>query len=261
MYGICGSVKPVIVARMKTVAGHSWWRKIHRNYKVRRNRPKMWLVPEADTGYIKVTKVASTSIELALTTHLHCQIGGHPESEISRKTIREYSNRYSIHFSPSALRKNKPGFLFAFVRNPLDRLHSSYMNKVVDVRAKGEEHNIFWNHDITLDMSFPDFVRRVADIPDHAIDRHLRSQHTCIADEKGLVTDYIGKFEQLSNDWVSIADRLGLPRIPHQNPSSRDTKKPWDLETARIAASRYARDIELLGYQEEVDKLLASLAP
>lgn len=216
----------------------------------------MWLIPEANTGYIKVTKVASTSIEHALTTHLHCRIAGNPESQVDRTCIKVYSDRYTTHFSPAELRRNKPDFLFGFVRNPLDRLHSSYVNKILDVREH-RGHNIFWNHDITLDMPFEDFVRRVAEIPDDRIDRHLRSQHTCLADSQELITDYIGKFEQLSADWEPIARRLGMPLIPHQNRSSRDTASyPYDPETARIAADRYQRDIELLGYSADIERII-----
>ena len=48
-----------------------------RNYKVARHRPKIWRLPNPDIGYIKITKVASTSVELTLARHLHkAQTGG-----------------------------------------------------------------------------------------------------------------------------------------------------------------------------------------
>ncbi len=77
--------------------------------------------------------------------------------------------------------------MFAFVRNPLDRLHSSYADKILDVRNAGGTKNIFWNLGITLDMDFETFVERIAEIPDEKIDRHLRAQSSFLCHEGKVV--------------------------------------------------------------------------
>jgi hypothetical protein len=242
----------------------SWWRKLHRNYKVRRYRPKVWILPELDIGYIKVTKVASTSIELALTTWLHRQ--NQPgsesagESKPDRELVKHYSAQYSHHFDPATFSRNRPAFVFAFVRNPLDRLHSSYVNKIVDVRSAGEKHNIFWNHGISLDMSFDDFVRRVTEIPNRALDRHLRSQSSCLYHGRTALADSVGHIEDLETGWHIIAERFNLPGIPHQNRSTRkEGASPYSRETALLAADKYREDIENFDYAHEIEALIQSL--
>lgn len=240
---------------------HTWWRRLHRNYKVRRYRPKMWVLPSLDLGYIKVTKVASTSIELALATWLHRAEHGDDAATPDREAVKAYSARYSHHFNPADLLSGqRPGYIFAFVRNPLERLHSSYVNKIVDVRDRGEAHNIFWNHGITLDMSFDEFVNRVAAIPDDRIDRHLRSQTSCLYAGKTCLADQVDKIESLEQAWRDISNRFGLPDIPHQNRSTRAVdRSPFSGKTARIAAERYRADIENFNYEPEIAALLEQL--
>lgn len=224
--------------------------------------PKIWVLDNPDIGYVKITKVASSSAELALTKYLYCQVEGGDEADIDKKLIRRYADRYAVHLDPRHFTGSKrPGFVFSFVRNPLDRLHSSYINKIVDVRDRGEDHNIFWNHDITLDMQFDEFVRRIIEIPDAKIDRHLRSQASCLWDGSQLITDFVGKFECMADDWAIVADQFGLPKIPHKNKSSKsEAPTPYDKVTARLVAERYRQDIELFQYGDEVDAFISRLS-
>lgn len=236
-------------------------RKIHRNYKVARHLPKIWILPSPDIGYVKITKVASTSVEYALSQYIHNHIDGGDKCSLDEKQIRQYSNQYATHLDPRSFPKGKrPAFVFTFVRNPLDRLLSSYMNKIVDVRNSGEYHNIFWNHDITLNMSFDEFVERIVDIPDSKIDRHLRSQASCLWDGESLIADFVGKFENMSEDWKSIADQFGLPPMPHENSSTNaELENLYSVKTAKIVAERFQQDIDLFSYGNEIDQFIESL--
>ncbi|MEH6557728.1 MAG: sulfotransferase family 2 domain-containing protein [Oceanicoccus sp.] len=236
-------------------------RKIHRNYKVARTLPKIWRLASPDIGYIKITKVASSSVELMLTKHLHCTLNGNDEADIDKKLIRRYADEYAIHINPYDFSGGKrPEFVFSFVRNPLDRLHSSYINKIVDQRETGKRHNIFWNHGITLDMPFDEFVRCMMRTPDHKIDRHLRSQASCLWDGQKIIADFVGKFENMEEDWKFIAEKFGLPELAHQNRSSKsESKSPYTQETAMLVAERYKNDIELFGYGSEVNRLIDAL--
>jgi hypothetical protein len=232
-----------------------------RNRKVARHRPKIWCLPEQNLGYIKITKVASTSIEHCLTAFLHSQSNGDDTSTPDRNMVKHYSRIYARHEDLNKLKPSeRPGFTFAFVRNPLDRLYSSYTDKIVDVRNAGQSKNIFWNLDITLDMSFEEFVERVAEISDQKIDRHLRSQSAFVCTNNKVIVDYIGHFENMNEDWQVLVDKFGLPSLPHRNKSTKSSgKSPYSKRTAEMAAERYIHDLENFGYAEEVNQLIESL--
>lgn len=236
-------------------------RKIHRNYKVARTLPKIWRLSTPDIGYIKITKVASSSVELVLTKYLHCTVNGRDEADIDKKLIRRYADEYAIHLDPRNFSGDKrPGFVFSFVRNPLDRLHSCYTNKIVDQRASEKRQNIFWNHGMTLDMSFDEFVRCLIKTPDNKIDRHLRSQASCLWNGREIIADFVGKLENMEEDWKFIANKSGLPQLTHKNRSSKSASaSPYTRETALLVAERYKNDIELFGYGSEVSQLIDSL--
>jgi hypothetical protein len=232
-----------------------------RNYKVARHRPKIWRLSSPDVAYIKITKVASTSVELTLARHLHSTLSDGKVEEVNPKMVRHYADIYAKHQTlKDFMASSRPPFVFSFVRNPLDRLYSSYMDKIQDVRNSGQTKNIFWNLGITLDMNFEDFVARVAEIPDEKIDRHLRSQSAFLCEDEHVVVDYVGKFERMSEDWKYLSDKFNLPDLPHKNKSSKsEAATPYTLSAAKIAAQRYKKDIELFGYSEQVDSLITSL--
>lgn len=245
-------------------------KKLLRNYKVARHRPKIWILPSCQIGYVKITKVASSSVELALSKYIYQQSTGETLVDMDKKTIRAYADEYAIHADLEHLhRDRRPEFLFSFVRNPLARLHSSYVNKIEDVRTRhestgeGENRSIFWNHDITLDMSFDEFIERLIEIPDPKIDRHLRSQASVLCYKGNVLVDYVGRFENMAEDWRVIAEEYQLPLLPHKNKSSKSEtsspQSPYTYRTAKIVADRYREDIEIFGYTNEVQHLLDCL--
>ena len=102
-------------------------------------------------------------------------------------------------------------FKFAFVRNPWDRLVSCYMSKLV---IAGPGFNMRPYGDVTLrrDMTFKEFAEAVCRIRDEESDPHFRSQHIVICDDgpgKGILADFVGRFENLEEDFGIVAKRLG----------------------------------------------------
>jgi len=102
-------------------------------------------------------------------------------------------------------------------------------------------------------MSFDQFVRAVASIPDQHADTHFRSQHTFVTDEEGrLAVDFVGRYERLGEDWRRIGQRIGLPEIELPRLQAVRVRRPcsafYTAETRRIVADRYARDAQMFGY-------------
>lgn len=142
--------------------------------------------------------------------------------------------------------------LFAFVRHPLDRLVSCYLQKLSDDGAQGLNRHEFAGQRLFKGMPFADFARAVCRVPDRVADAHFRSQYLTTHDGEGrLLADHVGRFEYLARDFGEISRRLGLPAgLPHlfRSDGREDFASYYDAETRRMVENRYARDLALFGY-------------
>lgn len=206
------------------------------------------VVPERGLCFVPTPKVANRSIKAAVAS-------------VVRPGYRGDPHLAGWQYRPVSILKRTglPGFGFA--RNPLDRLHSCYAQKIV---LYGRLRNMpieFWRYGGAFrpDMTFEEFVRAVAAIPDCIADIHFRSQHRFLYFRGEPTVDFIGRFETLARDWEQVRQRFGLPGLAHLNRSPRRScAEAYTPELARIAAQRYATDIRLFGYEESVAALTRS---
>lgn len=215
-----------------------------KRYKIRREKPQLWLFEQQGFGYIQIPKVATRSIRNALYT----SAGGASESN----EFANFESENSAHVAKKYIRKqvDQGVFVFAFVRDPLARLHSAWVNKIVDGEKYGRR-NIFRCHGMPYGMSFSDFVRRVHQLEDHQLDRHIRSQAWFLADARGVLPQFVGRLERFSDDWQVLRQRLPvLGAVDHMNKAafSMDHLSAYDDQTLALAVERYAKDFELFGY-------------
>jgi hypothetical protein len=136
-------------------------------------------------------------------------------------------------------------FSFSIVRNPWDRLVSTYVHQdghlLRTARARGIELE---------GLTFDDYVRAVSELQ-HA---HLQEQHEYLVDEHGKpAVDYVGRFESLAAAFGEICRQLGIHEVlSHEKKStqrkSKDHRSYYSPETKKIVEKRYARDIEFFGY-------------
>jgi hypothetical protein len=127
-------------------------------------------------------------------------------------------------------------FKFAFVRNPYDRVLSNYFY----VRNT-PEHIAYKNY---LDYkSFKDAIKNIA---------IGRPCYEYIIDDEGkIIVDFIGRFENLQEDFNIICDKLNLPKISlvHDNKTNhKDYGEYYDKESRDIVDKRFKRDLEMFGY-------------
>lgn len=178
-----------------------------------------------------------------------------PIDKAANTSLRQYFREIdgkSKHLSRGRVKKYKNHFKVAFVRNPYDRLVSCYINKVLFPYR--ETRFIRDIPGMKKEMSFKEFVKIICSLPDSKADRHVKSQYCFLTDKQGkLLPDFIGKFEDLKEDFEKACKKAGIknpPKLPHKNPSKRkgNYKDYYDKETRRLVQKRYKKDFELFDY-------------
>lgn len=188
--------------------------------------------------YIHIPKCAGSSIKEAL----NLPGKGHPLW------------RYYADLQPEKWREY---FKFTVVRNPWDRLVSSYsyagMKASYWHNTRMELHP---EHELVKQKPFPEFC---AYLEGNLRSLHHESwypQHHWIAQQNGnrleIVVDQVLRYENLDEDFSRLMSDLGVVDVslPHVNKSNRGSYRDfYDARTRQIVANVYAEDIELFGYE------------
>lgn len=217
---------------------------IKKRYKNRRETPQFWEFSEDKIGYIQIPKVASRSMRKAFSDAYGIGTEDH--------AFLKFEDLNSAHIRQDVIRKSaeRGVYIFAFVRDPLARLYSAWTDKVVKQEANGGKCT-FSCHGVYYGMSFKDFVKRICQINDKNLERHLKSQAWFLTDEKGLIPHFIGKLESFDEDYATMRNKFPrLKQAPHANKSvyKKQHLDAYDAETLAIAIERYKQDFELFGY-------------
>lgn len=147
-------------------------------------------------------------------------------------------------------------FVFAFVRNPYDRLVSAY-NYLMQGGKGGSADIQFRDRYLTAYEDFTDFIVRGLNKPETACHWHFMQQHYYVVNfECEVIVDFIGHFENVEEDFNKVTQKLGIDAVlPHRNKSVRDTYQSYYTEeTRKIAYGYYKKDFELLGYSEALEE-------
>jgi hypothetical protein len=224
-----------------------------RNNKIQREQPEVWLLKDLNVGYIQIPKVATRSIQQCLASYYvkkEC-VGG--PLIWDKKEIKKIEKKTAFHASQKKLNLlAKNNYIFAFVRNPYDRLYSAYKNKVIQPLEIGGK-NIFRNHGVRLGMKFDDFVDIVCRVPDNKIDRHLRSQSWFLSYEGKVIPKFIGHLESFDKDWAELNKRFNLGDPIHKNSTKslnvEDYREKYSSELEEKVFKRYKEDFTFFGYK------------
>ncbi|MDR8390244.1 sulfotransferase family protein [Aliifodinibius sp. S!AR15-10] len=215
------------------------------------------ILPDKKLIYIDIPKVACTSIKstIGLTYGITSNnkfgrdIHTNPNWEREQDFLSKKYNDY---------------YVFTFVRNPLSRLVSCYEDKVVSSYNEEYPYNYFrkfysYNKIIDLNkkMSFEEFVYAIHVIPQHMADRHFKAQANILKNEK---IDFIGKFENINEDWKKLSDKFDLhPELFHVNKrkkKKKNYKKYYhSKEILDIVWSLYKDDFKFFDYKNSFDEL------
>ena len=73
-----------------------------------------------------------------------------------------------------------------------------------------------------------------------------------ISENGRIIVDFVGRFENLQEDWREICNCIGIAHIelPHVNRSERkDYREYYTEETRQIVAERFQKIIDKFGYE------------
>ena len=180
-------------------------------------------------------------------------------------------------------------YTFTFIRNPFDRLVSAFSHlvienvfeefKKVEPILNGKESNILGYDFNTTYSLWILFVMRCmgnSDMEDQSMysgSAHWMPQYNfCVMDGLQHV-DFIGSYENLKNDWKTIAKKIGVTEtLPYVGASTNSkttltTREkhmsiPWDWyyvnsDLINKVYNYYEQEIKLLGYDEQAKTLLS----
>lgn len=197
--------------------------------------------------FIHIYKVAGTSISDALKKYEALSLN---YFRIYRFLSRNYPilfpNKFHRHITAGELKeKLQPEifdsyFKFAFVRNPWDWQVSLYYYML-----KRKDHH---QYNIISQMNFEEYIQWVV-----STDVNLQKDMLFSKKNEQLV-DFIGKFENLEDDFMKVCQILGLKdtHLPHVNKSPRHKtsyREYYNEKTKDLVYQAYRNDIELFDYE------------
>ena len=150
-------------------------------------------------------------------------------------------------------------FKFTFVRNPFDRLVSTYENKYHQTLYEYDAffYNNYLYGFLKDDRGFDNYVKRVCMIPDMLLEKHLYPQHYYVYENNKTLVDFIGKYENLDDEFKTIQEKYDLFPLPHINKSNRhDYRDYYTLQTAKMVYKKYKKDFKYFGYEDTYRELI-----
>jgi chondroitin 4-sulfotransferase 11 len=218
-------------------------------------RPSKYIVSDEHRFvYCVVQKVACSSIKTALLPLFDLDVAGHnlvredQTTEVHRLFAGSGHEISGEEFAARMAAGRYDGyFTFAFVRNPWDRLVSCYRQKLSPEARDNAVARRFARRGA---MDFSEFAATVCEIPDERANPHFRSQHFGLLSAGGdrlMPTLWVGRFENLAEDFAQVADRIGAPhlRLPHLTPSPEGQTPDY---RDHYGGGLAEKDVELFDY-------------
>ncbi len=216
--------------------------------------PSFYFIEERKKiAYLNNSKVACSSIKASLysiTIDNKIDDDGFNKAKLSLGKRVPASTRFDNYFK------------FTFVRNPFERIFSCYFDKVLNPKKKLYFYRDYLFGYIKEGESFDSFVRKISNLPDKYSDGHFKSQYSLIHRNGKTLVDFIGKMENISEDFSHLVNTYDLDQLPHYN-KTESAQKPRSIdyfsrELVDLVYQRYRNDFDLWypdAYQVMLTKL------
>jgi len=199
--------------------------------------------------YLHIPKTAGSSLHAALSPFAYT-----PEDHWLNRLLNGVGihvnyfgpcqlKRFRTHATASVVRQHLPRdifeglFRFAFVRNPWDLLVSYYHYILSNPR-----HHRHWR--VKTLGTFAAYV-------DYEIQRNKFAQHHFVCDDRGeVIVNYLGRFENLDDDYAAICRRLKIvaPLGRFNVGSHADYRTYYTDVLAERVGRHFQTDVERFGY-------------
>lgn len=203
-------------------------------------------IPQLDVIYISISKTGISSMR-----SLFLKKTGTQFQENDYKSIHRATHNVFEYITKQEIIAHSECFKFAFVRNPFDRLVSCYKNKLIKedyAPIQKGYGSLFYGG-----MPFNEFAKNICKVPDYLSDRHFRSQTSYLYENNNLIVDFLGKYENISEDFKIIQEKYNLDDLPHYNRSqnTKDYKEFYSRDIIDLVYKRYKDDIHNFGYYQD----------
>lgn len=183
--------------------------------------------------FVHIPKAAGISVSTGLFGNYG---GGH-------RTIREYQKIYPA-------KTFNRYFKFTFVRNPYERVLSAY--NFLKTGGMNDEDKAWADKYLIQNESFDDFIlNRLDETLMYSWYHFMPQVHFLMNDEGAINIDYIGRFENLEQDYTFIKTKIGLKsnNLAHRNKTLiKEPKKEMPLSVKSKICELYNLDFSLLDY-------------
>jgi len=191
--------------------------------------------------FVHIPKTAGVSIASALSMNcLQCHNSAYQIKEILNKT--EFGKKVWQEY-----------FKFSFVRNPWSWV-------VSNIKYQADYLNVDIDPSMFLTRWMNDKKIRVADSFTACMSHNLeKCQYTFLSkgdsEDGELLVDFVGKFENLQQDFDYICNKVGMPQktLLHENKTNqyKHYSEYYNEDTKQFIASKFAKDIKYFGYEFE----------
>jgi len=192
--------------------------------------------------FIHIPKTGGSTISSVLSKHLFKFLPERiKEHKCNVLNPHEWTMKHSRIHELNIQHQNF--FCFAFVRNPWDLMVSSYNWWTQNVKlSERKDHG-----QLLKTKGFESFIKTNSSYINECY--HGREGQLYWLGDKA---NFIGRFENLQNDFNIVCDKIGIPqqKLPHKNSTKhKHYTEYYDNETKSIVAEKYAKDIEYFGYK------------
>lgn len=229
---------------MEVITQVKQWRRKHRM----ENHSFIKFVPGIYVIYLSVPKVASSSISYAM---LNTQPTVTPDMSEHSPEGKALTNWRFAEAPHPALP------IFTFTRDPIKKFISYYKDKFVRARGQGFELDHLKKLKFDPDMSLEEVVHHMMTIPVEKMEHHAQPQHRILIKKGRLIPDFVGKVEDIFEDWplISEVSLCGFSVEQKKNTTDGQGQSPELTESVISALEKYyAYDFELFGYERSIGK-------
>lgn len=189
--------------------------------------------------FVAIQKTGTTSIEKALQEYLYPHVASSTVKIKKRPNFKYKHNSAEILAScPEINSIWDKLFKFSVVRNPWDLCVSHYFYR------QREEH------EEAIDINFKEWLMN--DKKREPIMWQASTQYDCLTVNGKLAVDFIGRFENLQNDFNKICERISISPISlyKRNSTKHEHYSTYyDKETKEYVFNLLKKDIETFNYE------------